>query len=172
MRLPQTEGSRPGFLKAESGATVYILRATVCERLPALCGFSQREEQYGVKSQRPPKKGGPQSEFAWLVDDGVRACQRQQRLPSLEIVQSELATEIAISLRTLQSWRANRFLERYEDLRNFARACLQVAPDLGRPWVIDLFREAGMSRDIEQALSDLQLDPVEPAYTSTLPQID
>jgi transcriptional regulator with XRE-family HTH domain len=125
-----------------------------------------------VKSQRPPKKGGPQSEFAWLVDDGVRACQRQQRLPSLEMVQSELASEIGIGVRTLQSWRASRFPERYEDLRNFARACLQVVPDLGRPWVIDLFREAGMSRDIEQALSDLQLDSVEPIRTSALPQID
>ena len=125
-----------------------------------------------MKSQRPPKKGGPQSEFAWLVDDGVRACQRQRRLPTLEIVQSELAAEIALSLRTLQSWRANRFPERYDDLRNFARACLQAAPDLGQPWVIDLFREAGMSRDIEQALSDLQLEPVESTRNEASPNFD
>jgi transcriptional regulator with XRE-family HTH domain len=125
-----------------------------------------------VKSQRPPKKGGPQSEFAWLVDDGVRACQRKQRLPSLEIVQSELAAEIGIGVRTLQSWRANRYPERYEDLRNFAQACLQTAPDLGRPWVIDLFRAAGMSRDIERALSDLQLDPAELPQASTVPDLD
>jgi hypothetical protein len=121
-----------------------------------------------VKSQRPPKKGGPQSEFAWLVDDGVRACQRQRRLPTLEMVQSELATEIAISLRTLQSWRANRFPERYEDLRNFARACLQTTPELGGPWVIDLFRAAGMSRDVEQALADLQLESA-PSPRDTAP---
>jgi hypothetical protein len=121
-----------------------------------------------VKSQRPPKKGGPQSEFAWLVDDGVRACQRQRRLPTLEMVQSELATEIAISLRTLQSWRANRFPERYEDLRNFARACLQTTPELGGPWVIDLFRAAGMSRDVEQALADLQLESA-PSTRDTAP---
>jgi hypothetical protein len=125
-----------------------------------------------VPSQRPPKKGGPQSEFAWLVDEGVRACQRQRRLPSLEIVQSELATEIAIGLRTLQSWRANRFPDRYEDLRNFARACLQAAPDLGQAWVINLFRTAGMPRDIELALSDLQLQPREPALAEAPPNRD
>ena len=125
-----------------------------------------------MKSQRPPKKGGPQSEFAWLVDDGVRACQRQQRLPSLEIVQSELAAEIAMSVRTLQSWRANRYPERYEDLRNFARACLQVAPDLGRSWVIDLFRAANMPRDIERVLSDLQLNPEEPPRAAAVPGVD
>jgi hypothetical protein len=59
-----------------------------------LCGFSQLEEQDRVQSQRPPKKGGPQSEFAWLVDEGVRAYQRQRRLPSLES-SGEAAAEIA-----------------------------------------------------------------------------
>jgi hypothetical protein len=154
-------------------STIFIIGVTGCERLLGLCGFLQsREEQHRVVAQRPPKKGGPQSEFAWLVDDGVRACQRQRRLPTLEMVQSELATAIAISLRTLQSWRANRYPERYENLRNFARACLQTAPDLGQVWVINLFRAAGMSHDIDQALSDLQLKPRELALSSTSPQRD
>ena len=125
-----------------------------------------------MTAQRPPKKGGPQSEFAWLVDDGVRACQRQRHLPSLEMVQSELAAEIAVSLRTLQSWRASRFPDRYEDLRNFARACLHTAPDLGEPWVIDLFRAAGMSRETDQALADLQLESATSPRDSARPNRD
>ena len=103
------------------------------------------------ESQRPPKKGGPQSEFAWLVDDGVRPASANDVCPHWRWSRA--------------SWRPNRHQpahlavvagqslpRRYEDLRNFARACLQTAPDLGQAWVIDLFRAAGMSRDIEQAL--------------------
>ncbi len=108
-----------------------------------------------MKSSRPQKKTGPRTEFAWLVDGGVKAYQHQRRLPSLEIVQDEISRGLAISVRTLQSWRTNRYPDRYADLRNFARLCVEAAPELGRPWIIDLFRAADMSSYADRALDEI-----------------
>ncbi len=105
-----------------------------------------------TKGQRLPKKTGPRTDFAWLVNEGVKAYQHQRRLPTLEMIQEEIASALAISARTLQPWRADRYPDRHEDLTRFASLCVRMAPELGQRWVIDLFRAANMSRYADQAL--------------------
>ena len=111
-----------------------------------------------MTSRRSQKKAGPRTDFAWLVNAGILACQHRRRLPTLELVQAEVATNIGLGVRTLQAWRANQLPGRYEDLLHFARLCLKTAPDLDRRWVLDLFRTANLSAYTEQALAELGLN--------------
>ena len=111
-----------------------------------------------MTSRRPEKKAGPRTEFAWFVNVGIQAYQRRRQLPTLELVQAEIATNIAIGVRTLQGWRSRQLPGRYEDLLHFAQLCLKTAPDLDRRWVLELFRTANLSAYTEQALTALGLD--------------
>jgi hypothetical protein len=110
-----------------------------------------------VKPQRSQKKAGPRTDLAWLIDMGVKAYQHQHRLSSLEQVQAEIADELAISVRTLQSWRAKCCPKHYEDLQKFAAICLTADPRLGQHWAIDLFRAAGLASYTDQALREIGL---------------
>ncbi len=119
-----------------------------------------------TKIQRAPKKAGPRTDFAWLVNEGIQAYQLQRRLPTLEIVQDEIATAMAISVRTLQSWRADKRPQRYEDLRDFAQVCVKTVRELGAQWVIDLFQAAGMSAYADQVLKEIGVEHLNPITIS------
>ncbi len=111
-----------------------------------------------MPTHRPQKKVGPRTEFAWFVNAGIQAYQRRRRLPTLELVQTEIATNLGLGVRTLQAWRADQLPGRYEDLLHFAQLCLKTAPDLDRRWVLDLFRTAELSVYTEQALAEIGLN--------------
>lgn len=108
-----------------------------------------------AKTRRDPKKSGPQTDFAWLVDEGVKAYQRAQRLPTLEIAQDEISEKIGVGIRTLQAWRRGRTPKEYEVVRDFAKVCIEAEPELGEKWVTKLFRAAKMAGYRDQALKDV-----------------
>jgi transcriptional regulator with XRE-family HTH domain len=101
------------------------------------------------------KKMGPRTDFAWAIDAGVKAYQHARKLTALEITLEEIGRKIGVSSRTLQRWRSESIPKDYETVREFARVCLEVAPDLGGQWVLRLFRAAGMASYTDHALKDL-----------------
>lgn len=88
---------------------------------------------------------GPRTEFAQLVDRGVRAYQHAQKLKLLGQAEVYLAEAVGIGRSTLESWRQARYPRDYTILFRFASVCVDASPELGVDWVQDLFRAGEMA---------------------------
>ncbi len=109
-----------------------------------------------TRAKRKPYKSGPPTQFARLVDRGIRAYQyAHERAITFGRAEAELAEAIHLSPRTLQAWRRDSQPRRYEPLRDLAAACVRAAPDLGKSWVIELFQAGGMADCVDQAIADI-----------------
>lgn len=88
---------------------------------------------------------GPRTEFAQLVDRGVRAYQHAQKLKLLGQAELYLAGAVGIGRSTLESWRLASYPRDYTILLRFAAVCVDASPELGVDWVQDLFRAGEMA---------------------------
>jgi hypothetical protein len=95
--------------------------------------------------KRALSKQGPQTEFAWLVEEGVRAYQRAKRKPTLEGAEAELSGSLGIGIRTLQAWRHAEQPTDCNLVLAFVKLCVEASPTLGQRWVTDLLRAADMA---------------------------
>ncbi len=89
-----------------------------------------------MKPQTSKRATGPQTRFATLVDQGVRAYQRAQQLKLLEQTKQYLAEAVGIGVSTLESWRKARYPRDYTVLLRFAATCIEVAPELGAAQIV------------------------------------
>ncbi len=107
------------------------------------------------KEQNPPNGS---TEFAELVEQGVRAYMHAQGLRYVTQGVQFIAEEALMGSSTLDSWRspkAARLPRDYQTLRQFAAVCLKSAPELGQPWLTALFRAGGMAGYRDQALAEI-----------------
>ncbi len=101
------------------------------------------------------KSRGPQTPFAWRVDEGVRAYQQAQRLNQLTTAMQYLAADVGIAFSTLSAWRRDVIPVDYDILNRFAAVCIQAAPELGEPWLSALLRDARMAGYRDQAVAEI-----------------
>jgi hypothetical protein len=114
------------------------------------------------------KPRGPQTPFAHLVDTGVRAYQRAQRINGVTRATDDLAFASGIGSSTLSSWRRDVIPTDYAILKRFMMACLLASSELDESWVSDLLREAGMAGYRDQTLAEI----FESKRTTTRPTTD
>lgn len=100
-------------------------------------------------------QAGKNSEFAALVEQGVRAYQHAEDLRLIGMADQYIAEAIGVGESTVNGWRRGRTTRRYDDLTRFAAVCLKAAPELGEQWVTDLFRAAKMAGYRDQALAEI-----------------
>ena len=98
---------------------------------------------------------GPRTEFAQLVDQGVRAYQHAQKLKLLGQAVQYLSGAVGIGRSTLESWRQARYPRDYTILLSFAAVCVNASPELGIDWVRDLFRAGEMAAYASLAMQQI-----------------
>ncbi len=98
---------------------------------------------------------GKNSEFAALVEQGIRAYQHAEGLRLIGMADQYIADAIGVGASTVNGWRRGRTTRRYDDLMHFAAVCLTAAPELGEQWVTDLFRAGKMAGYRDQALAEI-----------------